>query len=99
MIYLVSRQQETVDALRSDNVAFDKIISHFNPAIVKPGDVVLASLPLPIAAKVCAKGGIYKHVEITRPANIHGDLTSAEILKYGYQINQYDIIGMSAGVF
>lgn len=45
---------------------------------IHPGDVVIGSLPVNLAAEVCARGAIYKHLSIRLEAADRGRELSAE---------------------
>ena len=48
---------------------------------LEPGDIVVGSLPLVVAAQVCQRGAEYWHINFRRPRHTHRDLTAAELGK------------------
>jgi CRISPR-associated protein Csx16 len=65
-------------------------VCHLATDDIKPGDVVLGTLPLPLAATVVSRGGRYLHLEMELPAQLRGrELTADEMENYGAQLAEY----------
>lgn len=59
-VWFVSRHQGAIDwAVRESGFAIDRFEPHLNTDEVVNGDVVLGTLPLHLAADVCAKGAVF----------------------------------------
>jgi CRISPR-associated protein Csx16 len=106
-IILVSKYRATYDRLLADGVKVDIHVTHFDINQVRAGDVVIASLPIPLAALITKSGAAYQHLSIKIPEQyrrqyaINADgttrrlavsLTAEDIQKIGYEIKPYDVI-------
>ncbi len=78
--WFVSRHPGALQWMRRHGPAFDHHVTHFEPANVQKGDVVIGTLPIHLAAQVCARGGRYWHLALTLPAQWRGLELSAEQL-------------------
>lgn len=58
-----------------------EIIEHFMPDIVEDGDVVLGTLPIHLAARVCELGGRYFHLVLDIPAELRVKEMTAEMMR------------------
>ena len=59
----------------------DHVVAHLDPTIVRAGDTVLGTLPLPIAAQVCTRGARYLHLSVSLSADLRGQELSADQLE------------------
>lgn len=59
-------------------VEVDHCIAHLDPAQLAPGDTVIGTLPVHLAAEVCARKGRYLHLSLTVPADKRGSELSLE---------------------
>ena len=55
-----------------------QVVAHFDTSLVSEGDVVLGTLPVHLAADVCARGGKYHHLVLNIPADKRGQELSAD---------------------
>ncbi len=53
-------------------------VTHIDPADFGPGDVVAGTLPVHIAAEICARGAVYLHLSMEVPEALRGRELSAE---------------------
>lgn len=66
------------------------VIAHLDAATVQPGDTVMGTLPIHLAAAVCARGARYLHLELDLPPDARGrDLTADEMTQYGATLREY----------
>jgi CRISPR-associated protein Csx16 len=57
---------------------------------VRAGDTVIGSLPVNLAAEVCARGGIYRHLSLQLSAHDRGrELSAAELEEYEATLETY----------
>jgi CRISPR-associated protein Csx16 len=62
-------------------------VAHFDPAIVRPGDRVLGSLPAHLAAAVNAAGGRYLHLLMDLPPEARRrELSADEMEAFGARL-------------
>jgi len=58
-IYFVSRHPGAIDWAQGEALTIDQFVPHLNLALVQAGDTVIGSLPVNLAAQVCAAGAAY----------------------------------------
>jgi len=93
--YFISRHTGAHDwASRQGFVA--EVVSHFDTEVVKPGDVVLGTLPVHLAAEVCQNGGRYFHLSMDVPASLRGQELTADMMeKLGASLTEFSIVEVS----
>ena len=65
-------------------------VTHLDPETLKPGDVVMGSLPVHIAAQVCARGARYLHLAMETPPEARGrELTADDMARFGARLEEY----------
>jgi len=70
-----------------------EVVQHFDPAVVQPGDVVLGTLPVHLAAEVCENGGRYFHLEMDVPASLRGQELSADDMEnLGASLTEFFVV-------
>lgn len=57
------------------------MVPHLDLAQVQPGDIVIGSLPVNLAAQVCAGGAAYFHLTLELSAELRGKELSADDLE------------------
>jgi len=68
------------------------VIEHLDPAIVGPGDCVLGTLPVHLAAQVCAQGGRYFHLSLSLPRDWRGrELSAPELDSLAAELVEFDV--------
>ena len=92
MIYLVSRHAGVVTWCRQQGLDVDTIIPHLEPTIIMPGDMVIGTLPIQLAAQVHAHGARYLHLSVPTPQQWRGHELSAEQLAFlGTSLQEFHI--------
>ncbi len=90
--YFVSRHPGAHDWAQAEGISVDEVVEHLDLALVQPGDRVLGSLPVNLAAAVCARGGRYLHLSLALPRDWRGrELTAADLRANGACIEEYQI--------
>ncbi len=90
--YFVSRHTGAKDWLNEEGVSVDYVVDHLDVSRIEPGDQVIGSLPINLAAAVCEKGASYFHLSIELPLNLRGCELSSDLLRdYGACIQQYHV--------
>jgi CRISPR-associated protein Csx16 len=91
--YLVSRHQGAVQWVRAQGWAVDEVVPHLDPDIVGEGDRVIGTLPVHLAAAVCARGGRYYHLELDLPPDKRGaELTPGDMNACGARVREYRVL-------
>lgn len=69
-----------------------QVITHFDFQVVEPGDVVMGTLPVHLAAEVCRRGGRYLHLSLDLPAELRGaDLSADDMLRCGARLEEFRV--------
>ena len=76
--YFISRHPGAIEWAARQKIPVDQRLAHLNPATIKAGDTVIGSLPVNLAAKVCAAGAAYWHLSLELPAEMRGRELTAE---------------------
>ena len=88
----ISRHPGAIEWAKRHALPVDCQIAHFEPHMVQPGDTVIGSLPVNLAAHVCAAGAVYVHLSLELPAHLRGQELSADQLDaLGAQLQTYQI--------
>jgi len=94
--YFVTRHAGAADWARQNAMEVIQI-SHLDIAKVQAGDVVIGSLPVHIAAHICAKDARYVHLAIDVPENHRGhELTAKQMTEFGASLQEFWIEKRSA---
>lgn len=73
-------------------MAVDRAIAHLDPADVAPGDVVIGTLPVNLAAEVCARGARYLNLSLDLPPEARGrELTADDLESYGARVEEFSV--------
>ena len=90
-LWIVSRHQGAIAWLHAQGwqgTQFD----HLDIECVNAGDVVMGTLPVNLAAEVCAKKAQYIHLSLRIPFELRGvELSSEQMMYYGADLQAYDI--------
>ena len=90
--WFVSRHPGALHWIQQHGPAFDRHVPHLDPAQVQPGDTVIGSLPVNLAAQVCERGASYWHLSLQLPAEARGrELGVQELLALGATLQRFDI--------
>jgi len=77
----VSRHPGAREWACAEGLAVDAVVDHLAIDEIAPGDTVIGSLPVNLAAEVCARGARYFHLAIELPADLRGEELSDEMLR------------------
>jgi CRISPR-associated protein Csx16 len=90
--YLVTRHPGARDWTQEEGMAVDLVVEHLDPALIEPGDRVVGSLPVNLAAEVCARGARYLHLSLELPRVWRGrELTAAIMRAHGARIEEFRV--------
>jgi len=71
----------------------DRFVDHLDPADLQPGDRVIGTLPIHLAAEVCQHGGMYLHLAVDLPRSARGrELSADELERYGARLTRYHVV-------
>ncbi|WP_415035160.1 CRISPR-associated protein Csx16 [Azonexus sp.] len=73
-------------------LSIDRHATHLDPAEVAPGDTVIGTLPVHLAAEICQRGARYLNLSLDLPASARGrELGADELLAYNARLEAYAI--------
>ncbi|BDI03599.1 CRISPR-associated protein Csx16 [Sphaerotilus microaerophilus] len=88
--FFLSRHPGAVEWARRQGLAVDQWLAHLEVAQVQPGDTVIGTLPIHLAAQVCARGGRYLHLSLDLPVELRGrELTADELERAGARLEEF----------
>lgn len=91
-VFFVSRHPGAVEWARQQGVRVDHWVTHLALEEVGAGDTVIGSLPVNLAAEVCARGARYVHLSLNVPAALRGkELTVDDMQACGANLQAYTI--------
>ncbi len=92
--YFVSRHPGAREWAAEEGFNVDQVVEHLDIATIAPGDTVIGSLPVSLAADVCARGAAYLHLSLELPRELRGkELTASEMRQLGAKIRPFQITG------
>ncbi len=90
--WFVSRHAGAVEWARRQGLTVDRQVAHLDIDELRPGDIVIGSLPVNLAAEVCSRGGRYCHLTLPLPPELRGRELSADQLEaLGARLEAYRI--------
>lgn len=70
----------------------DRVVAHLDPDTIQSGDVVIGTLPVNLAARVCAHGGRYLHLSLELPLEWRGrELSAADLRRCGARLEEFQV--------
>jgi len=90
--YFVTRHQGALEWAQRRGLEADEMLPHFDPDVIRPGDAVIGTLPVHVAAQICARGGRYMHLILNTPPQSRGkELTADDMERFGARLEEYEI--------
>ncbi|MCC6658160.1 MAG: CRISPR-associated protein Csx16 [Rhodocyclaceae bacterium] len=97
--WFVTRHPGAAEWARRQGLQADVLLAHLDTEKVSPGDTVVGTLPVNLAARVCARGARYLHLSLELPGVLRGrELSADELEAAGAIIEQYHIAGLSNAI-
>jgi CRISPR-associated protein Csx16 len=91
-VLFVSRHPGARDWAAEEGVSVDAVIAHLDPDTVQPGDTVIGTLPIHLAARVCQRGGRYLHLSLELPPEQRGrELSAADLRRCGARLEEFRV--------
>ena len=88
--YAVSRHQGAQEFLADAGFADAEVVAHFDTGMVRRGDLVVGTLPIPLIAEVCSAGGRYMHLDMRVPGEFRGqELTADQMRDFGAKLTEF----------
>lgn len=90
--WFVSRHPGALEWARRHGLTIDRQVSHLDPAEIHAGDKVIGSLPVHLAATVCARGARYLNLSIDLPLEERGrELSADELERHGARLEEFTV--------
>lgn len=90
--WFVSRHEGALQWMQLHGPAYDRHVAHLSLVDVQPGDHVIGTLPVHMAAQVCDRGASYWHLMRVLPAESRGrDLSAQELYAMDAKVQRFDI--------
>jgi CRISPR-associated protein Csx16 len=88
----ISRHPGALEWAAAEGLAVDARLAHLDPETIQPGDVVIGTLPIHLAARVCERGGRYLHLSLELPPEQRGrELSAADLRQCGARLEEYRV--------
>lgn len=89
-VWFVSRHSGAVEWARRRDLKVDRQVAHLDPTEVQAGDMVIGTLPVNLAAKICKRGARYFHLALDLPPELRGkELDADEMERFGAELEEY----------
>lgn len=93
--YLITRHPGAVEWAKRKGLSVDVLLEHLEPeqlAQLRTGDVVIGSLPVNLAARVCAQGARFINLSLDLPRELRGIELDADTLeRIGASLEAYQV--------
>jgi len=88
----VIRHPGAWDWAAEEGFVVDELTGHLDPDRIEPGDTVIGSLPVNLAATVCEQGGTYLHLTLALPPALRGrELSAGQMRELGARIEPFPV--------
>lgn len=90
--FFISRHAGAIEWVKRQRLEVDSFVPHLDLVQVQPGDTVIGSLPVNLAAQVCAAGAAYWHLSLALSAGLRGqELTADDMHRLRARVEPFDI--------
>jgi len=91
-VCFVTRHPGARDWAGRRGLAIDRFVQHLDPGMLRPGDLVIGTLPVNLIAEIQRLGCGYVHLSLELPAELRGRELSAEQLDAcGARLRAYEV--------
>ncbi|MEW5891281.1 MAG: CRISPR-associated protein Csx16 [Pseudomonadota bacterium] len=88
--FFVSRHPGAIEWAARQGLAVDRFVAHLDPSEIRPGDTVIGTLPIHLAAEICARGARYCNLSLDLPPDSRGrELSAADLERHGARLETY----------
>jgi CRISPR-associated protein Csx16 len=90
--FFISRHPGAIQWAVRKKLCVDRFLPHLDIDEVHAGDTLIGTLPVNLAAQVCAKGAAYWHVSVALPAELRGmELSADDLEQLQARVEQFKI--------
>lgn len=91
-VYFVSRHAGAAEWFARQGLAVDRTVAHLDVNAIGAGDVVIGSLPVNLAAQICARGARYWHLSLALPPESRGrELSADDMARLGARLQEFQV--------
>jgi len=91
-VWFVSRHPGAVDWAKTQGIAVDRWVAHLVLSKIEACDTVIGTLPVQLAAQVCAKGARYLNLSLDLPLSWRGrELSVEELSAVNARLEEFEI--------
>lgn len=92
-VWFVSRHEGAIAWMKAQpDFQIDRWVTHLDVADVQAGDCVLGTLPLGLAADVCAQGARFLFLEVPMQAMQRGqEISAEEMTQMGCRLTEFKV--------
>lgn len=88
--YFISRHKGAIDWIKQQGIEIDHFVAHLDIAQIQMGDKVIGTLPIHLAAQVCAKGASFYFLAVNvRPEQRGTELSAEQLSQQQCSIQPY----------
>jgi CRISPR-associated protein Csx16 len=93
--YFITRHPGAKQWALEEGLDVDRQLDHLDTQLVQPGDIVMGSLPVNLAAEVCARGGRYLHLTLELSAAWRGKELDADAMRrFGARAEEFTVAAL-----
>lgn len=93
LTWFVSRHGGAIDWIKQIGIPIDRFCHHLSEVSVAPGDVVMGTLPVHMAAQVCAQGAYFFELVIDLPESFRGrELDKDALLRFNARLVPFMVV-------
>jgi len=90
--WFVTRHPGALEWARASALAYDRHVTHLDPKLIAPGDTVIGTLPVQLAASVCARGARYLNLSLDLPEQLRGrELDGTTLAQVNARLEAYHV--------
>lgn len=92
-VLFVTRHKGAVEWARRQGLEAE-IVSHLDPSEIRPGDIVIGTLPIHLVADICRRGARYLHLTLDLPPESRGrELSADDMATFGAKLQEFEARG------
>lgn len=91
--YFITRHAGALDWASRRGLTVDQRLTHLDPNTIQPGDHVLGTLPVHLAADVHTRGGFYHHLSLDLPPDLRGkEISADDMMRCGATLEPFTVL-------
>jgi CRISPR-associated protein Csx16 len=91
-VWFVSRHPGAKEWAKRQGISISRMVDHLDPEQIQPGDTVIGTLPIHLAAQVCQRGARFFFLSLDLPPEARGEELSLEDMEhYGACLQEFEV--------